>query len=99
MCRVNLKENPRNNDRLLLQQLFKERQTVVDGVGQVLEVEPDVKGRDGWDFDGETHGGEAGKDMVAFVMEVFLECDLLFLCARGFEQGEGGDLEAVSPVS
>lgn len=93
--RVDIEEDTRNNNRLLLQQLLKEREPVVYWGWKFLEVEPDVEGCGGGDVDFKMHGFEAGEDVVAFHFEVFLESNFLLADVLGIEEGEGSKLERV----
>ena len=93
--RIDFKEYSRYNNRLLLEQLLKEGQTVVDRVRQRLKVQPDVECGDRGHLDGKAHGGETGEDMLAFVVKVLLEGKLFLLDAGGLQEGKGSDLEGM----
>ncbi|KAL7283653.1 LOW QUALITY PROTEIN: hypothetical protein ACG7TL_003089 [Trametes sanguinea] len=99
MSRVDVEEDAGNDDRLLLQELFEERQTVVERGGEMLEVEPDVERRDGRDLDLEPELLETLQHVVAFMLEVLLEGDLLLHHALGVKEGDCGELERVVGAS
>ena len=74
--RVHVEEDTGDDDRLLLEQLLEEREAVVQGRREPLEVEPDVEGRGGRDLDLEPDLGEPLEDVVALHLEMLLECNL-----------------------
>lgn len=90
---VDVEEDARDDDRLLLEELLEERQTVVERRGEVLEVEPDVERRDGRHGDVQADLVEPLQDVVALGLEVPLERDLLCHDALGLEQRDRGELE------
>ena len=99
MRRVDVEENPRYDDSLLLQQLLEERQAVVEGRGQRGEVEPDVEGAGGGGMGGEPEGVEPLEDMVTLSLEVLLKGDSVLMDADGVEHGNGGELKTTGSNS
>ncbi len=91
---VDVEEDAGNDDRLLLQELLEERETVVQRSGEALEVEPNVERRDGRDVDLEAELLEPLEHVVALVLEVLLERDCLQVDAMWVKEGDGGKLEA-----
>lgn len=96
---VDVEEDAGDDDRLLLQQLLEEREAVVKRSGEALEVKPDVERRDGRDVDLEPELLEAFEHVIALVLEVLLERDLLQENALGVQEGDGGKLETVGRTS
>ena len=95
MRRVDIKEYTGDHDRLLLQQLLKERQPIVDGGRQTLQVEPDVERRARGHAHLEAHLPQPTEHVVALVVEVLLERELLLVHARGVEQWDRRELQRV----
>ena len=91
-----VKKDARDDDRLLLQKLFEERQAVVERGRQVLKVEPDVESRDGRDLDLESELLESLEHVIALVLEVLLKGDLLLHDTIGVEKRNGGKLESIN---
>ena len=74
-------------------------EAVVEGSGQVLEVEPDVERRLGRDRDLQTETRQTPEDVVALVLEVLLQRDLLRVHVPGFEQRDRRQLQATTTCS
>lgn len=62
-------------------------QSVVQGFGQLGEVEPDVERGDGRDLDLEAHPLQPVQDVVALHQEVLLEGHALLGDVFGIEEG------------
>ena len=81
------RENVRVNERAY--------QAVVEGSGEMLEVQPDVEGRLRGDRDLQTETLKALEDVVALVLEVSLQSDLFCLCVCRVEERDRSQLEGV----
>nr|POE47029.1 hypothetical protein CFP56_00361 [Quercus suber] len=90
---VEVEEDARHDDDLLLQAGLEEVEPVVDLAGQLLEIEPEVEGAVGQVGEVEAHGPEAAGDVVALVAEVRLQRLHLVAHLVGLEHGDGGFLE------
>jgi len=65
---VEIEENARNDDNLLLETGLEEVQTVGDGAGKTLEVQPQVESTV-WDvLDDEAHIAQTLEDVVSLVL-------------------------------
>ena len=95
MRRVDVKEYTGDHDRLLFQQLFKERQPVVDRVGQTLQVEPHVERRARGHAHLEAHLPQPTEHVVTLVVEVLLERELLLVHACGVQKRDCRELQRV----
>lgn len=91
--RVQVKEDPRNNNHLLLETRLEKVQPVRDRAGQPLEVQPDVERGIRHVADSESHPAEALDDIVTLLLEVLLKSLHLLLDERRLEHGDGGLLE------
>ena len=91
---VDIEEDAGDDNCPLLEKLFEERQTVVQGRGELLEIEPDVESRDGRADDGEAEVRKSLEHVVARRLEVLLERDLLLVHALGVQERDCGELEA-----
>lgn len=87
--RIEIEEDARNDDDMLLEALLKEVQSVADGRRQPTEVEPDVKGRVWHVCDLESHLSESAQDVVPLGLEVRLQRLHLSPHVLGFEHGDG----------
>jgi len=77
VCGIDVEENARDDNRFLFEKLFKERKTIIDRVREILQVQPNVKGRDRGYLDFEPNGFQALQDMITFRLEVLLESNPL----------------------
>lgn len=93
--RIDIKENTGYDDGLLLEELLEECQAIVYGGGQLLEIEPDVKGGLRRYVHVKVHLPQALEHMIAFHFEVPLECDLLYRNASGVKNWDGRELQWV----
>lgn len=93
--RIEIEEDARHDDDLLLQARLEEFQPVADLRWQAARVQPDVEGavRDMIVLEDEANLLQAAEDEVAFREEVFLEGFHLAQDLGGFEHGDGGFLE------
>lgn len=71
--RVDIEENAGNHNCLLLEQLLKECEAVVERGWQFLKVEPDVKCAGGGNIDVQAKVVKTLEDMVALHLEVLLQ--------------------------
>jgi hypothetical protein len=69
--RVQVEEDTGDDDDLLLQTSLEEVQTVRDGTGQALEVEPQVEGAVGHELDDETHVAQTLDDVVPLCLYTY----------------------------
>jgi len=91
--RVQVEENARHDNHLLLETGLEEVEPVGDGRRQALEVEPQVKGRVGDLPDDEAHVAQPLDYVIALVAEVVLQGDHFLLDEGRLEHGDGGFLE------
>ena len=91
--RVEVEEDARHDNDLLVEAGLEEVEAVRDGARQALEVEPQVKGRVGHVADDEAHAAQAVDDVVALFPEVVLQRLHLLLHEGRVEHGDGGLLE------
>ena len=87
------RERERRTDDLLLQAFLKEIQAVVDLLGQVAEIQPDVERRVGHILDLEAHVLEAAQHVVALRFEVCLQRFHFLEDVARLEHGDGSFLE------
>ena len=92
---VQVEEDARHDDDLLLEALLEEVQAVADAVRQAAEVEPDVEGAVGdvAVVEDEADGAQAAEDEVPLGAEVRLQGAHLAQDGAGFEHRDGGFLE------
>ena len=90
---IDVEEDAGDDDRLLLQELLEERQAVVDWRRELLEVQPDVEGRDRRHVDVQAELVKPLQDVVTLGLEVLLERNLLRVHAVNVEQGNSCELE------
>jgi len=90
---VQVKENSRNHNHLLLKTSLEEIQSIGDFIGETLEIEPEIEGgiRDGLDV--ESHFAETLDDVVALFTEMRLQSDHFFPDFLGFKHLDCGFLE------
>jgi hypothetical protein len=79
--RVQVEEDTRDNDDLLLKTGLEEVETVGDRTRETLQVEPEVEGAVGYVLENETHIAEALDDVVTF-----------FLLSKAIRLGDDGIL-------
>ena len=93
--RVQVEEDARHDDDLLLEAGLEEVEAVADGVRQAAEVEPDVEGAVGDVplLEDEADLLEAAEDEVTLGEEVRLQRAHLAQDFGGLEHGDGGFLE------
>lgn len=96
---VQVEEDTRHHNDLLLQTGLEEVQAVRDGLGQTLEVQPQVEGRVRHVLDDEAHLAQTTDHQVALVAEVALQVHHLVLHEAGLQHGDGGFLEGVGGTS
>lgn len=90
---VQVKEDTRHHNDLLLQTRLEKVQTVADGTRKTLQVEPEVKGRVGHRLDVEAHLAETVNHVVTLGAEVALERLHLAEDEAGLQHGDSGLLE------
>lgn len=95
MRRVDIEEDTWDDNCLLLEHFFEESKTVVEGLRERLEIEPDVEGRCRRDLNLETHRFQTREDVVTLVLEVPLKSNLLLLNVIEVKQRDGSDLKPV----
>jgi hypothetical protein len=96
---IQIEENSRNDNDLLLQTGLEEVETVGDGLGKTLEVQPQVEGRV-WDvFNDKSHFAESTDDVVSLVAEVALQMGHLDLDQVRLQHGNGGFLQGVNSTA
>jgi hypothetical protein len=93
LTRVQIEEDTRNNNDLLLETGLEEVQPVGNALGQIRQVEPDVEGRVGHEGELESDLLQATDDEVALGTEVHLQRTHLVAHARRLEHADGGFLE------
>lgn len=76
MSRVYVEKDSRNDNGLVLKQLLEEYKTIVQGLRELLKIEPNVEGTVWGDIDVETKCVETGKNVVTFCFEMFLQSNL-----------------------
>lgn len=93
--RIDVEEQTRNADGLLLEQLFEECEAVVQGGWEGRKVKPNVERCAGRHLDGKTHGLEAREHVVALLAEVRLQRDLVLLHTCRVQERQRHDLHRV----
>jgi len=93
---VDVEEDARDDDGLFLEKLFEERQTVVERLREVLEVEPDVEGRLGRDVDVEAKFMETLENVVALHLEVLLKSEPFYTDVLGIQEGNSRELQGMA---
>lgn len=83
---VQIEEDAGHDNDALLETGLEEVQPVGDGVGETLEIQPQVEGRVRHGLDVEAHPEETGDYVVAFVLVVLV---LVSACGMGGEDGVG----------
>ena len=74
-------------------------QTVVQRSRQVVQVQPDIEGRLGWDGDLEAKTLETFEDVVALVLEVPLQCKLFLVDVGRVQKRDSCKLQANETIS
>lgn len=72
VCRIDVEKDAWDDNRFLFEKLFKERETIVDGVRKIFQVQPDVEGCDRWYLDLEPNSLQALQNMITFHLEMLL---------------------------
>ena len=91
--RIQVKEDARHDNDLLLETLLEEVQPVVDFLGQMAEVQPDVERRVRHMLHLEAEVLQAAQDVVTLGFEMGLQRFHLLEHVTGLEHGDGGFLE------
>jgi hypothetical protein len=90
---IQIEEDAGHNDDLLFQASFEEVQAIVDTFGQRRQVEPQVEGAVGDEWDLEAHRCQSVNDIVSLLAEVMLQSTHLVLDFGGLKHGDGSLLE------
>jgi len=89
--RIYIEEDAGDDNCLLLEKLFEERETVVDRVREILQVQPDVERRS-WryrDFE-LINGRQAFQYMITLRLEVLLEGNFLLVNVFWVQKWDSG---------
>jgi hypothetical protein len=93
LTRVQVEEDARHHNDLLLQAGLEEVEAVIDAFRQRAKVQPDVEGRVGRVVELEAHVRQAAENVVALVAEVGLQGFHLVAHFGRLEHGDRGFLE------
>jgi len=90
---VEVEENTRDNNDLLFQTSLEEVQAVIDALRQRRQVQPQVEGAVGNEWDLEAHRSQSINDVISLLAEVMLQGAHLVLDFSGLEHGDSSFLE------